>query len=123
MLTFDVYAHQSLGFQAVKRGFSWPAFIFGMFWALYKRLWLVAAVYLLISLLFAMNNRETQAGGLATIDNWIGFGISLFVGAAGNGWWRQALLEQGYSHVRAVVAASPKAAIERLYGEQGGATC
>lgn len=118
MPTYDVYAHQDLGHQAVKRGFSWPAFLFGMFWAFYKKLWLVGAVYLLIMLLFAMSIGDGSDGGLAVLHNFVSFGISLFVGAAGNGWWRDALGEQGYRHVRAVEARGPRAAIESVFGPQ-----
>jgi len=33
----------------IKRGLSWPAFFFGAFWLLFKRLWIEAAVVFLIS--------------------------------------------------------------------------
>ncbi len=118
MPTYDVYAHQDLGYQAVKRGFSWPAFVFGMLWAFYKRLWLVGAVYLLIALLLSMSIQDAGESGLDVLYNLISFGISLFVGAAGNGWWRDSLGEQGYRHIRAVEARSPRAAIESVFGPQ-----
>jgi len=121
MPTYDVYTHQELGYQAVKRGFSWPAFVFGMFWAFYKKLWLVGAVYLLIALLFSISIRDDGEGGLAALYNFVSFAISLFVGAAGNGWWRDALGEQGYRHTRAVEALTPRAAIESVFGPQESA--
>lgn len=39
MRTFRVYAHPTRGSEAVKVGFSWPAFWFGGFWMLAKKLW------------------------------------------------------------------------------------
>jgi len=34
MKRFNVYKHPTLGTDAVKIGFSWPAFFFGLFWML-----------------------------------------------------------------------------------------
>jgi hypothetical protein len=39
MKTFKVFRHPTLGFQAVKEGFSWPGFFFGPIWAFAKKLW------------------------------------------------------------------------------------
>lgn len=39
MKTFQVYKHPTLGAQAVKVGFCWPAIFFGLFWMMASRLW------------------------------------------------------------------------------------
>jgi len=44
--TFNIYHHPIHGYEAVKVGFSWPAFFFAFIWMLLKRLWLHAAVYM-----------------------------------------------------------------------------
>ena len=47
MKTFDVYHHPHLGYRAVKRGISWPGLLFGIFWALSRKLWDVAFMFTL----------------------------------------------------------------------------
>jgi len=39
--TFKVFKHPVYGFQAIKTGWSWPAFLFDWIWAFAKKLWLV----------------------------------------------------------------------------------
>lgn len=55
MQTFRIYRHDTRPDEAVKVGPSWPAFFFGFFWLLFKRLWtpllVVLAVVVTVSLL------------------------------------------------------------------------
>jgi len=37
------------GFAFIKKGFSWPALIFGFFWAAIYEMWSVALIYFLLS--------------------------------------------------------------------------
>lgn len=46
MKTFAVYQYPTRDFEAVKQGFSWPAFFFGPVWMLIKKLWLRATLWL-----------------------------------------------------------------------------
>ena len=48
MRTFDVYKHRTQGYEAVKQGFSWPAFFFTRIWAFVKKLWLHGIVGLVV---------------------------------------------------------------------------
>ena len=120
MLLFDVYVHPVHGHTAVKHGFSWPAFLFGIFWACHKRLWAVVVGYLcvIIALSSSGGTQQTDSGGLSTLYDLLGFGVSLFVGAAGNGWCRLSLERQGYRAVDTVRASSAPEAIELLYGHR-----
>jgi hypothetical protein len=47
MTKYDVYRYPVRGYAAIKRGFSWPGFFFGIFWALAKRLWKVVGLLVL----------------------------------------------------------------------------
>jgi len=38
MKIYEVYQHPVKGYAAVKIGFSWPGFFFGIIWALIKKL-------------------------------------------------------------------------------------
>lgn len=39
MKRYEVFEHPTLGHEAVKRGWSWPAFFFSWIWACVKGLW------------------------------------------------------------------------------------
>jgi len=45
MRTFNVYKHPTQGFEAVKVGFSSPAFFFGIIWMMVKKLWGFAGLW------------------------------------------------------------------------------
>ncbi len=53
----------------VKEGFNWQSFIFGIFWALYKRIWPLVYIYMCITVLIVILN---------TIG-WFGFKANLLV--------------------------------------------
>ena len=48
MKTFNVFSHPVQGFEAVKVGFSWPAFLFGSLWMLDKGLWRLSGLWFAI---------------------------------------------------------------------------
>jgi len=52
--TFEVLKHPLKGLEAVKRGFSWPAFLFTWIWAVVNRLWLLGIVFVILSLLLGL---------------------------------------------------------------------
>ncbi|MCC7016258.1 MAG: DUF2628 domain-containing protein [Rhodospirillales bacterium] len=63
----------------VKEGFSWPAFFFGVLWALAQRLWLAALV---LALAFAGIEAFARFAGLDPVT-----GAALILGlSAGFGW-------------------------------------
>ena len=68
MKAFAVYQHPTHGFEAVKRGFSWPAFFFGVIWMLIKKLWLLAiswlGLYVVLVLVEADRRLSTAEGHL-----------------------------------------------------------
>src|SRR5262249_55792724 len=59
--TFNVSRHPTLGFEAVKVGFSWPALFIGPLWMLVKKLWGLAtgwiAMYLALSLVETVTDK------------------------------------------------------------------
>jgi hypothetical protein len=62
-------------------GFSWPGFLFGIFWLAVKQLW----VHFIVSLLAI-----GITGGFGAIPVWI------FYGFTGNGFHKKSLLGKGY---------------------------
>src|SRR3989337_3893601 len=65
MKTFDLYRHPTLGYEAVKRGFSWPGFFITPLWALSKRMWLGGALLLVIWFFLFAARADARAQGAA----------------------------------------------------------
>jgi len=84
----------------VKEGFSWPAFFFAGFWALWKRLWLVAAglfaAEIGLSLALALILTKAAAGGGIIPQVAATLGLSLLIGYGGNDFHRWTLGRRGY---------------------------
>ncbi len=96
----------------VKEGFSWPAFLFTVVWALALRLWLVALAFLAASLvvsglldLLGFDLVARVAAGLA---------FQLLVGYLANDLRRWTLARRGWREV-GPVAASDRLAAERRF--------
>lgn len=120
MKVFNVYKHTTYGAEAVKVGFSWPAFFFDLFWMLYKRLWAWAAIWIaaIISLEFlpvALVANLPNTDATQVIANLVYFSgfllIWLLPAFKGNKWRETNLLKKGYSLTSTVQAATPEAAI------------
>ena len=117
MKTFDLYKHPTLGYAAVKRGFSWPGFLISPIWALSKRMWLGGAG-LLAAWLFLIAARSDasakgDAGG-ALILLVVHFALAITAGLLGNSRWARSLTRRGYEHLGAGDADDPDAAIAAL---------
>lgn len=111
MTRFDVFAHAAERYEAVKIGFSWPAFFFTLFWAFFKRLWRHAIIALSFIVLLAIvpgfeefEQRSFGNGGLGLI-------LGLLFGFKGNEWRRRRLEVLGWRLVASVEADNPSQAI------------
>ncbi len=118
MAIYTIYKHDEAGLvQAVKLGFSWPAFFFDMIWAAVKQLWLVFTL-MMLGLLTIFSAFDMIAGPEATpnMDFFALWRISLavFFGAYGNDWVRKDLERQGYQVMSEVEANTPQDALERF---------
>jgi len=126
MAEYDVYLHPIKGFAAVKRGFSWPGFFFGILWALFKKLWKVAGLLLLaifVSEIFfkllIKFAHDIKIFILSNIVKLFGlFGkyfapviIWFITGFKGNKWAKSDLINRGYYLLRTVESTSPDASI------------
>ena len=111
-LEFDVFEHASGRYEAVKHGFSWPAFFFTFVWAFVKRLWLLGVVVLGLAVAAAFAPGFQEFVQRVFGDGGLGLVISLILGFKGNEWKRQHLIERGWRHVTVVEATHPQNAIE-----------
>ncbi len=116
MKRFRVYYHPAHGHEAVKQGFSWPALFFGVFWALFKRLWNIAAILFVVQLILHMLDLQTQHSGSLTMALLIlacSLAVWLLPAFKGNIWREKSLLRKGYSLVSELDAPSAREAIMR----------
>ena len=105
-----------LGYQienilVVKEGFCWPAFLFTMLWAIWQRLWLVAAGLLSISLItiFILD----RLGADQSVILIIYFGITMVFGYHANDFRRTKLKQIGYLERGVVCGVTEDAAVWR----------
>lgn len=103
MHTYSIYEHKVLGRRAIKNGFSWPAFFFGIFWMISKSLWTYAGVCLLIVLVLSFVLPLTLVGN---------FIIAIVIGSQGNVWYGEHLTSEGFVKLGTVRASGVETAIE-----------
>jgi len=124
MKTFKVFRHPTLGYQAVKFGFSWPGFSFLMIWAFVKKLWghglvIIGVISILTLLACVQKSLKSDAGALLIIL--FQFGVYIFVGIKGNEWRESNLQRRGFEFIDTVHTDTPDAAIGKVVRRQGPA--
>ena len=124
MRSFNVYEGNNGTYQAVKNGWSWPAFFFGSIWALFAQLWLIGLLLLPIELFLQMLMSVTEqmqrnaSGSYAETTSAIGgvialiaLAIRIIFGAYGNAWRRKKLEKSSYRLVKTLDASNKDSAI------------
>ncbi|WP_304307844.1 DUF2628 domain-containing protein [Pseudacidovorax intermedius] len=118
MRTYNVYTHPTHGLEAVKVGFSWPAFFFGLFWMLFKKLWRRAglwfAVYLVLALIENVIDRAPESGTQALVYLLLSAGyfvLWLLPAFKGNAWRDADLVRRGYDRLATLEADTADAAL------------
>jgi hypothetical protein len=119
MNKFKVYKHPDGRLAAVKVGFSFPGLIFGAFWLLWHRIWLLGGITAVIGLglYFVFPSPEGYLMGIPYghrlgIADLLNLVICVIVGLYGNEWRRNSLSERGFDNVsdeRAKTADGAKA--------------
>ena len=128
MRSFEVSKHPTLGIEAVKRGFSWPAFIVPPFiWMLAKMLWKHAGVWLLAvisvsTLVSSLENAQSAMGKIAFIALLLtDLAVWLAPACQGNRWRARDLMARGYELLGTVEASSSTEAVDQLAPQQRAA--
>jgi hypothetical protein len=112
MKQYKVFKHPSGMNEAVKQGWSWPAFFFNWIWAMVKKMWAIG-VGVLIGL-FALGIILAVAGvedAAALIINIVALGINIAFGVKGNSWREKNLVSRGFEQVDTVTAANSDGAL------------
>jgi hypothetical protein len=114
MKEFKIYANPLGSYQAVKQGWSWPAFFFGVIWSLAKRLWVLSiGVFLSFFIIGFISNTVGGELGKAidTLTTLAALVMGIFFGAYGNQWREANLLSRGFECMDDVSAANSESAI------------
>jgi hypothetical protein len=116
MAVFTVYSkagsHEDAIF--VEDGFSWGAFLFTGLWALWNRMWIVAAV--VIAALIALSTGTTAIGLSEGFAGLLNLALSLLFGLEAQDLKRWSLERRGYRQVGLISAADISEAELRFFG-------
>ena len=114
MKTFEVYGHPAHGYEAVKNGFSWPAFFFTWIWAFSKGLvihgFATIGVWVVLFVLEKYFEEQRDPGGQMFMLL-LQFGLCWLLGQSGNPWRVNRLKKRGFQHLKTLGAETPHAAI------------
>ena len=115
MKQFKIYEWPEGKYEAVKQGWSWPAFFFWFIWAFVKKMWAVGFVMLAGSFILgfiddatASKDPEHGLNGLTTI---VGLVLGIVCGGNGNKWRETNLMSRGFDFKGTVTAANGEGAI------------
>lgn len=97
----------------MKEGFSWPAFFFGVVWALACRLWLAALLLAAAAIGLALGLSLIGADAATGVAAWLA--LMLVVGFGGNDWRRAKLVRRGFRFSGVIAAPGRDAALRRWF--------
>jgi len=119
---YKVYKHPSLGAEAVKVGFSWPAALFIVIWMLVKKLWVFAGLWIVAYIVLTIiQDSALKSGSAGTILIVLvaHLALALIPAFKGNEWRIKNLTKRGYEFVASVPADTPDAAIAQTLKNSG----
>lgn len=103
---YRIFSNDAGQIETVKRGWSWPAFLFCGLWAFYKRLWWrgigLMFVVVIPETIGKQSDRLLEAGNVDAALLWLAVSLSIVVaimvycGRKGNDWVAQRLERKGY---------------------------
>lgn len=105
---FNIYEHPSLGLEAVKIGFSFPALLFGIVWILTKKQWDMALLWAFLFVVFTNTHSVSWIPPIGYLFLW------LFPAFKGNAWREINLSKRGYELIDTIEAETPDAAIAKF---------
>ena len=112
MALYNIYADRQGRYEAVKQGWSWPAFLFLALWAIYKRMWEIGIGVFLVMIFLDYLLRASGVGQYGELlGNIAAIVINFIFGNLGNAWREESLLSRGFEYLETVNAPSPKEAV------------
>lgn len=120
MAEYRIYEHPREGVTAVKQGWSWPAFLFGFVWAIFKNLYAVGFGVFFTFLALTQIGRALGGGAESAMDHATtvaGAILAVMFGLYGNGMVEKHLRDRGYT-ARATLSASGSRAARKQFLER-----
>jgi hypothetical protein len=120
MKNYKIYVNDALSStEAVKDGWSWPAFFFHWIWSFFKGLNGLGFAILGFSIVGGFVVMVDETGGLSVLGWIIGLGIQIWMGTEGNNKRGEMFINKGYSFQTTLLASNPEVAIIN-FRQQGG---
>ena len=101
----------------ITEGYSWGAFLLGVIWTLWHRLWIESAA--LLALFLAVAVIADFIALSEPIEAAIILAISVLIGCSGNDWRRQSLHQRGFRDAGVVVGRGEEDALRRYLDLRG----
>lgn len=101
----------------ISEGFSWGAFLLGVIWTLWHRLWIESAA--LLTLFLAVGVIADFIALSEPIEAAILLAISALIGCGGNDWRRESLHQRGFRDAGVVVGRGSEDALRRYLDLRG----
>ena len=120
MKRFNIYVNPKGDYEAVKKGWSWPAFFFGFIWALTKKMWLLAFLLFIIFGIFTIYgnpifvNIDKHFLGKLITSQVIGLAYTICRGMFGNSWRVIYLESKSFEFVDCITAENPYVALREF---------
>lgn len=112
MKQFKVFKHPAGSHEAVKQGWSWPAFFFSFIWAMVKKMWGLGVGVLIGTFVLGFFVGAAGMGdGGDVLINIFAIIVNVIFGLKGNSWREKNLASRGFERVDTVTAANPEGAI------------
>jgi hypothetical protein len=107
---YNIFTQSSDSIEAIKQGWSWPAFFFPIIWEMIKKLWgdAIGVFIGLLILAFIFSRLGIVEGGSLMIIALVLIRIDFLVN--GNLWREENLTARGFENVIRIAARSPKEA-------------
>jgi len=118
MKLYKIFKNPMNQYEAVKQGWSWPAFFFGAIWACVKKMWgLGIGIFVTFVVLNVLAGQNEMLGGIVGL---LSLGVYIVFGMQGNALREKNLVKRGYVELPQLInAANPEAAIAQYIAEYG----
>lgn len=108
MKQYKIYEHPSGEMEAVKQGWSWPGFLFGIIWLFVKKMWVWGAGVLTVLVILTLAFGSEDGNGVGDkILNILALIFGLIFGAQGNSMREKNLLSRGFEEKGVIGAENP----------------
>ena len=123
MPDYTIYEHPRRGVAVVKQGWSWPGFLFGFVWAIFKDMYAIGIGVFVALLVLTQIGRALGGTVAAVIDQVTTIGgavIAVGFGLYGNGLRERHLRNRGFSPRTTLSASGARTARKRFLEQRMG---